>query len=202
MPEYFLNAVAAIASCISAAGVFFLWKQIRADHERARREKAIELMQFYVTSTASYDGVGGGLLRKFARELDKQQCELLVNCQPMRIDGKYSELLRPIFNSLTGDSALQEHGSELVLTVTQVTILKQQIYLYLNVVETVSAAWRYNIADRDIIEDEFLDVVLERRGIFDYRDLRYLSGAFPSITALSRALERRRGNLQGKAPIA
>ena len=201
MPDYFLNAVAAIASCISAAGVFFLWKQIRADHERARREKAIELMQFYVTSTASYDGVCGGLLRQFARELDKNQCELLVNCQPMRIDGKYSELLRPVFNSLTGDSTLPEQGSELVLSVTQVTILRQQIYQYLNLLETISAAWRYNIVDRDIIEDEFLNVVFQRRGIFDYRDLRYLSGAFPSITALSRALERRQGNLPGKAQI-
>ena len=196
-----VNVVAAIASCVSATGVYFLWRQVKADHERTRREKAIELMQFFVEQTNSDYSLRGAILRRFARSLDREQCELMLNSQPMKVDGKFAEFLRPFLIDLMGEAELAEHNGYLLLTSDQVAILKGIVYNYLNVLEAVAAAWRHNIADREIIEEEFLNVLSPRRGIFEFHEFRLAAGIFPSISALSNALESRQATAKGKRPI-
>lgn len=41
------SLIAAVSSTIAAFGVYFLYKQLKADRERSRRENAIDLMKWW-----------------------------------------------------------------------------------------------------------------------------------------------------------
>ena len=60
-----LEVVTAVASSVSAMSVYLFWRQIKADHERTRREKAIQLMQFFNEQTNSDYSLRRGVVRRF-----------------------------------------------------------------------------------------------------------------------------------------
>ena len=102
--------ITAIASVIAALGIIFAAfqariaakqltlsrQQLRADHERSRREHAIEVLRSWTNSLDKAQPSA----RKFIQELDENQCKLLIQRKPFKVDGEYQNLLKHALNDV------------------------------------------------------------------------------------------------------
>jgi hypothetical protein len=88
--ECTLNWITAIASLVTATGVWFLWKQIKADHERSRRERACELVLERTKSLQQ----GSSLARKLVETFTEEQARKLQKEEPIEIDGDKEEIVK------------------------------------------------------------------------------------------------------------
>ncbi len=64
--------IIAVASAATALSVFLLWKQLKADHERSRRERALDLMRFF-TDNINQAPLGLRYATQLVRHLDEKQ---------------------------------------------------------------------------------------------------------------------------------
>ncbi|MDQ3917080.1 MAG: hypothetical protein M3348_01140 [Acidobacteriota bacterium] len=193
--------ITAIAGIITALTIILIWWQIRADHERSRREKAIELMD---TFTGRIHEISPGVryARKLLDKLDERQCECLWNLDAFSIDAKHEYLLNGSLEELGKNLRLEKEGSQILLTQTQVSVLRSLTASYLNILETIFAAWRHNIADREIIEDEFDLLIMPKKDHFPLEKIRIASGKYPSLAAFSDAIKRKRSRMPEKSKVA
>ena len=71
---------------------------------------------------------------------------------------------------------------DLLLSRAESAGLRMIAVRYLNLLETVATAWRHNVADRDIIEEEFRKIVVPKTNVFILENYRKVSGALiPSL---------------------
>ena len=195
-----LNVATSIASIVSAGGIFLLWRQISAEHERGRREKAIEIMNFF-TSTSPVEEMG--LSRLLINELDKKQSELLFNMQAIEIDSKYAELLGVILSKYAGSKIeFEKNEGLIVLRSTEVVLLRAIVLSFLNSFECMASAWRHNIADKEILEEEFRSIVIPRNGRVIYEDFIITAGAYPSLREFVKAVVHTQDTRSNKDRIA
>jgi hypothetical protein len=68
--------------------------------------------------------------------------------------------------------------------------------------EIVCAAWRHNIADRDIIRDEFAHLITPRKDYFPLDTLRIATGVYPSISEFTTFMKKEYGVSKAKGKIA
>jgi len=53
----------------------------------------------------------------------------------------------------------------------------------------MASAWRHNIADKEILEEEFYDIVFLRNGKVTFEGFIIASGAYPSLREFAKALK-------------
>ncbi len=199
-PKQILSIASAMASIVSASGIFLLWRQISAEHERGRREKAIEIMNFFI-STRPLEEMA--LSRLLLNELDKKQSELLFSMQDIQIDSKFEEHLRFVLSKYIGsDVKLEENEGLIVLQSTEVIVLRAIVLNLLNTLESMASAWRHNVADREILEDEFCNVVIPRTGRVIFEDFIIASGSYPSLKEFVETIKRKKDHRSNKGRIA
>lgn len=176
------NWVSAAADCITAATVFFVYKQFKGDHERSRRQLSVELMEGWVRNLSQHSTAARKLVDKFSSE----QAISLYAQEPFAVDGRYVPLL---------DAALKDrleiHDSNYTLTVEQSSSLRWEIINYLNALEIVLSAWSHNIADREMIEEQFHDLVSPEKDVYLLKNFRIAAGGsstYPCIEEFVRHL--------------
>lgn len=176
-----------------------LWRQIASEHEKSRREKAIEMMKFFISE--NHEEMG--LTRQLLTELDYKQSEALFNMFPITLDTKCEELLAFALAKYTGSNVdLNKKDGLIVLSQAQVIALRSIVIRHLNILEAMASAWRHNIADRDILEEEFCAVVFPRKGMLTYQEIITAAGVFPSLREFANELRDKSNMRNNKSKIA
>jgi hypothetical protein len=125
----------------------------------------------------------------------------MINNVPISVGEDIASVLQNYLTRITGEPDIPIRDGKLALGIEHVAILRSTIYQHLNALETVASAWRYNIADRDIIEEEFGSILSPEKGVFDFRGFRLTSGIYPSLSALETALSSRQNDIRSKPHI-
>jgi heme exporter protein D len=191
--------VTAISAAISALSIVFLafqtWlarRQLVDDHERSRRQTAVDLM---ATWTERLDQ-STSATRKFVQALSREDTLKIVNRDPLTVpESKRSDLLGCLTAVPKAEAGLIQ------LDVHEVSKLRWQMLTYLNTLECVLTALHHNIADEQIMSAEFGYLVDPTKGDDACKDFRDAAGgraAFPAIYEFIRDLEKKREDLANK----
>lgn len=201
------QSIIAIASSISTIGVALLyWQarilttQLKADHERSRRESAIDMLKVWDNGLNQNDGVA----RKFVECLNFNQAKAIFNQESFSVDSKYWPMVRSIIpeNSKLKDFD-PEGTSQLKIDDNDSAYIRWLMVSYLNRAETILSAWRHNIADKSMIEEQFSYLVKPEEGHYLLRNFRKAAGsAYPSLEAFVEHLERESKVSEGKPKVA
>jgi hypothetical protein len=212
------EGVTAIATCLAALfgflaliSVALLHKQIRADHDRSRRERAVDLMTCYVTT---HDPSNHQLLfgLNLAFVLTEDQCHSLWERETFEILEKHQHLLdtwRSACNaSLNGSKSFKSGGggssaSVLMLSSSEVYLLRTIATNFLNKLELVASAWHNNVADRAMIEQEFVRVFCPKDGVYVLEKFRDASGIYPSVGKICEHFKQKKSqSITAMPPVA
>jgi hypothetical protein len=212
------EGITALATCLAALfallalmSVALLNRQIRADHDRSRRERAVDLMMCYVTThDPSNHQIVFGLNLSFV--LTEEQCHSLWEREPFAVLDKHQHLLdtwRTACNSsLNGSKSRKSPGdgssnSVLTLSASEVYMLRSIATNFLNKLELVASAWNNNVADRAIIEQEFVRVFCPKDGVYVLEKFRDASGIYPSIGKICEHLKQKKSqSITAMPPVA
>jgi hypothetical protein len=190
--------ITAIASCVGATGVCLLYWQVRADHERARKEKAIELMIAWSQGLHK----SGSAARKLGEKLDAEQSRKLYRNEVFSIGKDKKDFLVACFNA---NEVFQEDNNGINLSPDQTSVLRWHIISYLNLLESILSAKRHNVADRDMIKEEFKYLISPEDGHSVLQAFRNAAGNtdFPAIGEFAREIEAEKNKIgEGKKPAA
>ena len=116
-----------------------------SDHDRSRRTKAVDLIQFWSGKLTKKSS----LARKLVESFSEEQCKSLVAEKSFDVDTTNISVLNQYFDVTTFNPTNR------TLTEGQSSVLRWEIINYLNNLEAVFVAWRHNVADKEIIEEEF-----------------------------------------------
>src|SRR5208283_3979832 len=86
------------------------------------------------------------------------------------------------------------------LSLPEVFMLRNIGIVRLNMLELVASAWHHSVADRDIIEKEFVRVFCPEDGEFVLENFREASGIYPSVGLMCDDYKNKRSNILPKPP--
>lgn len=212
MPSITPDLITAIASVVSAAGIIILWYQIKKDHERSRRENAVNQIT-RLTEQLHKDTAAAVRLVEALKE--KQQVSDLFNYQSFTVEANENnkrwlstclEKTDIKFDPFEPDAV---KDGRLLLPPAVVTALRWKAMDYLNAHEAVMAAWLHNVADRKIITEQCGYLIDDKRGFTALANLRAVArtaageDSYPGLTAFVRHLKSQRGQStnEGSDPI-
>jgi hypothetical protein len=153
-------------------------RQLRADHMRSRRERTLEIMQFWTKNMVTYAREVYAV-RQIISNLEKRQCEDLWRAGEMRIAKKYQT---QVLNALKmTPEELKFENSYILLPSTSTLRIREITAFYLNLLETVFFAWRNSVGDRAMIKDEFGPLLAPPGGGYPLEEITCASGVYPSI---------------------
>ena len=146
---------------LTLIAIIIAWKQISlnrkvmlADHDKDRRKFAIDLIWKFVNIHEKESKPSRG----FVNKLDPGQITDLMNCRGFKIGYHLRESAISALNSefTKIDEILPNiNGQDIYLDEVYVRFIRNSITRYLNRLETIMSSWRHEVADREIIEEEF-----------------------------------------------
>jgi hypothetical protein len=160
-------------------------EQLRCDHERSRRELAVELCQKW----AIHLNRKSTLARKLVENFSDEQARSLFNNEPIILDVKHLSLVKgclPDTSYFNNNGISFENDREITLQEKDVSEIRWLVVSYLNLLETIFAAWHYGIAEKQIIECQFGYLVAPDKGHLILERFRQAAGganSFPAIKA-------------------
>jgi hypothetical protein len=181
LPEW----ISAIANVFTAVGIGLAWWSFRGDHERSRREKAIELISLWALNMNKRVSAA----RKLVEALDEASIRSLFSQEPFSINKKHIGLLQAALESRIDEQST----NEIHLDETKSSELRWQIITFLNNLESVCSAWRHNVADKEIIAEQFRYLVSPTEGHYILEKFRIISGGnhtYPAIEEFVNQLKR------------
>lgn len=196
-------SIATIIQAIAAIGIVVqIWlsnKEIKADHERSRREKSVDILNQWSQNLRKE----GSIARKIIEKLNEEQCREIFNNQSVKIDKKHESLLNQFFGEGNIDT---ENGDLIKLTELQSTELRWHAITYLNTLEFTFVAWQYSVVDRSIIESQFQYLFDPANGREILKHFRKAAGgedSFPAIEIFTaHDSNKRREKLIQKSNVA
>ncbi|WFM71906.1 hypothetical protein [Halomonas sp. CKK8] len=193
----FLNWVVAISSVVAAGTIVMGYLQFRGDHERSRRQLSITLLESWVQNLTQHSTAA----RKLVDEFTEEQAKQLFSQEPFPVKSKYVPLLKAALN---GD--FDNESKDYELTVEQSSALRWEVINYLNSLEVILSAWNNNIADKEMLEEQFRDLVSPEKDIYLLKNFRKAIGGaaiYPCIDEFVQYLEKVKSPVtKGKRPIA
>ena len=198
--------IAAIASVLAALSIIFVaWqtfiirRQIADDHERSRREKAVDLLYRWSNSLQRESSSA----RRFVEALDEIQTRQLYNQKSMSVHKDLAPYVAACLRN-TGFIPKPHENGTLRLDEGAVSIIRWYAIGYLNALESVMIAWYHNVADRDIISEQFNYLVDPKAGHHALDKLRKVAGgasAYPALEAFVRAYQESQNPKPPKPPL-
>lgn len=180
LPEW----ITAIATVVTSASVFFLWRQIVDDHDRTRRDNAIKLTFEWAKQLHR----SGSLARKLVETFTFEQALRLASQESLSVELSKKDMVigclsKPLSSVLTEDS------TQVVLNVEHVSELRWQIISYLNTLEAILCSYRHGMADKSILEEQFRYLVSPEQGHYILREFRKAVGGAKSYPAIQNFVE-------------
>ena len=172
--------IVAISSSITAITILLIWVKYRADHERSRRENAVNLCTNYIASlnrrTAS--------AFRFAETLNPKDSRHLYKMETFSVDAKFKALIIGASSGVLNEEDLLSSKGELKLNEELVAAIRWELITHLNSIEAVLSAWRHNVADKEMIKEQFSHLISVDDGYSIVENFRNAGGgsrAYPSI---------------------
>ncbi|HCE3330253.1 DUF4760 domain-containing protein [Vibrio parahaemolyticus] len=201
METSFAEWIIAIATSVGSFVVLLAYFQFKAmkkqafeDHERSRKEKAIELMLEWTAFVAK----NGSTAKTIAESLGNDEISNLIESKELKVNSRYKDLAKHYFESKGIDSQFNDDGEEFIrLSVEQSHELKRGVLSYLNYLETILSAGRYKVADPSIIKEQFqplVDINKNRLILQNIRNRRRGAFTFPSIDEFVSDVQRESRN--------
>jgi len=186
--------IIAVVGAITTSTILIYYRQYKSDHERSRREKAVDLLVEWTKNLNEKSS----LAKKFAETLDQKQSLCLFNQETFMTEVKNKKLLDAYFAK-----KIEAKDNKIHLSMEDVAQLRWDVISYLNLLEAILTAWRHNIADKDMILEEFKYLVKPSEGHDVLKEFRAAScGSFPAITQFVSTLESNQAPDKGKGTIA
>lgn len=151
--------------------------QIQADHERSRREFAVQLLVEWSKNLKKE----GSLARKIIDNLNEEQCKCIFNQQAVKIESKHENLVEQFFH---GCSHEQDENSNFCISSAQSSELRWHAITYLNSLEFTLVAWQHAVADRSILETQYRYLFDPESGISVLNTFRKVAGGSKSYPAI------------------
>lgn len=198
-----------VASAITAAGIVFLWWQIRLyrreyrdDHERSRRENALQMMLEWAKKLDR----GTNVVTRFVDSLDDLQARELANERPFCVAREKKGIVGSLLSvtELAEGTALADCDAGIEIKQVAVSLIRAQAVNYLNMLEIVLTAWKNNIADRGILHEQFAPMYNPKNGDFmleKFRDAIGGADAYPSIADFVQTLKADRQRSASRGPL-
>ncbi len=140
------NALGAAALAVGVAQWRLQMRIWQTNHQRARGEKAIEVIRhFNATIDAKYNAV-----IKLVERLDRDQLKSMDDSRPFSVNASLAEY---ICTAIPGFKA-GKSDQPIVLSSKESALLRFHALEALNSIEIVCQAWLLDVADRKTIEDE------------------------------------------------
>lgn len=163
----FAIILSSIAIYISVKQTKIQKKSFTNDYERSRREKAVDILMQWHTNLDKTNSTA----RKFAETLSDENLQSISNGEQFEIPAtdKNRTYISVLFekkqstNNEENKSSEENNNQQIKITAAQSTEIRWKLITYLNILENVVSAWKYNIVDRDLIETEF-------KYMFDHKD--------------------------------
>jgi hypothetical protein len=171
-----------IAQAALAVSLLLTFRQLRADHERSRRERTLELMEFWTTTIVPH-ARRVYAMRDLVIQLESKQCEAIWKAEDLRVDSKHKYLVALVLDSEIEKLKLSEGGEFVRLEREQVQQIREVASFYMNCLEVIFCAWRHNIGESKFIDDEFGPLLAPHHGGFPLDQLRMATGVYPSIAS-------------------
>jgi len=195
----------------------FIYKQLKTDHERSRREKALELLQWW-SSIISEEML---IAKKIGETFDKTTARKVCNGEPIKLNKELFPLVQRLFekkiktdnNNVFQNPFRKWKGNEkepscdsyITLETEEVIKLRYLLIKYLNSLESVLVGWQHNIADASVLKEEFSYLFKPEAGNETLENFRIACGgekSFPAITIFLNHLKMERENqLKRKEPV-
>ena len=160
-------------------------KVFEQDHEKSRKEKAIELLMFWDQTLAR----SSTLARKLVENFNFEQSKQLLNQEAItNLDIKYKNSFLTIFPDLEkqGQEGIDEtvDGNFFTLKKEYFGLLRWEIISYLNNLETVLSSWAHNVCDKKMIAEQFEYLVSTQNNHFLLEYFRQACGpsSYPCIS--------------------
>jgi hypothetical protein len=178
-------------------------KQISADHARSRNEKAIELLVQWSTNLNRR----GSIARKFAEKLNFEQSKCLFAEESFEVDIGCVSLVVGCLSEIDEERLDEWEQAKIVsLSQSEAAEIRWEVVSYLNTLETILVAWRHNVADREIITEQFGYLVSPKDGLGLLSNFRQAAGdrsTFPGISDFVEAVSKHKNPITpGKPEIA
>ena len=185
------SQVATIIGALAIIGIVFqsylARKVLKADHERSRRERAVELLQDWSKNIEKEQTWA----RKLVEKLNSEQCRGLFAQQVFSVPIELKQHLEQFF-----EIKQEQTKNEIIcLTEKQVVSLRWFVVSYLNLLESILVAWQYGIVSREIIEHEFSFLFSPEEGLSALQEFRTAAGgekSFPAIELFANHLKQKR----------
>ena len=164
----------------------------QSDHERSRRQKAVDLILQWSTNLKRETS----LARKLVETLGREETESLYDEKPFEIDEKYLSIVADCLGN-SEESELVTNNGKIKLTEKQSAHMNWLVISYLNSLESVLVCWQHGIADVDMIKAEFRYLVnpdKEKNILHNYRTAKEGIDNYPAIKSFVSMLEQEHKN--------
>lgn len=166
------------------------------DHERSRRELAVSLLLTWSQGMKEETN----RVRRFIQSLGLEQCRCISDGRPLVLtESAQRSLASAAVESLYGkgknlNDVVDETDEKMELAPHAVNKMRFVIIVYLNHLESILSAWKYGVADRRIVRDQFEYLFDEPRGADALAAMRIALSreSFPSIDAFVVSLKEER----------
>jgi hypothetical protein len=195
------DVVQTIATVIGAFSVFFIWRQIKADHERSRREKSLALMSEWNSARFRNGQVLASVIT-LVEHISEKQCRSLWNRELITVSEDLEAHIKSIGAGYNEESSIVHEANGISIAAPLIGLMRDDVAHYLNSLEIIATAWRHHAVDRDIIEEEFIGIFSKQKNSFPYDFFRKASGVYPSIHQLQLAIEVKENKRINKKAIA
>ena len=195
-----LDWVYEIAMIISLISILIMFRQFKGEHEKGRREKAIELLLRWNDSVTA----DTNRIKEFCEHLSDEQCRKLARYETFEISAKKHAQLKQLLSDNNVDkchehnqpeenksngtkesvAGMTDNKNKEKLTSLEIKQLRYQVVRYLNLLEIIMTAWKDNVADNAMIENEFYFLLSETEGKTLLENMRKALGneCYPSIS--------------------
>jgi hypothetical protein len=178
LPEW----ITAISGVITALGIGLLYWQLRADHNRSRRERAVEILGDW----AKHRSEANPLLVSAVWSCTDEQAGLAYKREPITLHPHQFETFAAPF-----DLTIPPGAASFLLSKKDTILIRAEALKYLNMFEWALAARRHCVADAKIICEQFVSFFDKETNKAIFSGFRVAAGGertFPSIAAFENEL--------------
>ena len=186
-----VSSIVSLFGLIGIIALYFSFRAYKDDHERSRREKAIEMVQLWTTDLDKNTSSA----QKFVEMLSREQCIKIANGGKFKISkSEQVDALKKCFDEKNMPKGLDIATEEYEIPGNISYQIRWLIVQYLNLLETILLSGREGIAKQSILDEQFQYLVNRNKGktaLRTYREANNAEMDYPSITEFIRKLEER-----------
>lgn len=191
--------ISLIISCINillSSGIIIqiviLLKQNRDSHEEQRRVKTIEMMMEWSKTLQKETS----FTETIVEGLNHEQSKKLYEKIPFEVDCETKQKILEVCPNLHAECKQNPETGLYVIKGMLLTELRWYVIEYLNMLETIMAAWSLGIVDRDTIFQQYSYLYCEEKGWNVLEDFRKQAGkdAYPNIELFIEELKSKNRN--------